>query len=385
MKRCLPPLLLCCCMLLMTASGFGQNLTGSQITNETANELTAYALTQMSSQNIQAALQYSAGLQNPADVTAALSALQTFNTQYSASIASFNAAQNQSPTQNEVTSNYNSFTSANTAATNSLMSTLAGTLTTNGYAAFQAFVANQQSANIVLSPDYYSNLQIGCSSPIMAGFTVRTFTPINSGAYGSVNVGVTTGGVANSRCGGTASYTATARTQNYGSASQTISGNMQDYLSVSVVETVILTASDPCNAVVNENDPFCEDQSAGDGDDSDGGNYGVSYGTPWEFATTVVTYNGTKSNCSTGASGITWCDFNVNNWCTASTTPPDNNMNGQNIWWTMPGSAEWKTISFCWSSNFNALGQAIQPFTCSYGWAIAQGAGPQGICDSHPY
>lgn len=48
-----------------------------------------------------------------------------------------------------------------------------------------------------------------------------------------------------------------------------------------------------------------------------------------ETAVTLIKWLGTSYNCSTSRqTGLTYCDFGVQDWCTAQTTPPDNSFNG---------------------------------------------------------
>ena len=48
----------------------------------------------------------------------------------------------------------------------------------------------------------------------------------------------------------------------------------------------------------------------------------------FELATTLGKWTGEYGNCTKGSQGLTYCDFQVINYCTVATTPPDFNVNG---------------------------------------------------------
>jgi YD repeat-containing protein len=66
----------------------------------------------------------------------------------------------------------------------------------------------------------------------------------------------------------------------------------------------------------------------------------------------------------------THCFYPVTDNCTASTSPPDNSMTGEHVWWTTWGWStgnysymSWNVYSHCTSTNGH------QPWNCSYGYA----------------
>jgi hypothetical protein len=153
MKRLL---LLSLCLCLLTVSALSQNnLTGSQINDETAFELYAYALTEMSPNLMTAELTNNIGL-NPADVSATEGALGTFNTQYGNAITSYNSAVNGVTDPATLNADYSTFFSLRVSATNSLISTLQTNLSTIGFAQLKSYVLTQKT-NMALGADYYNN------------------------------------------------------------------------------------------------------------------------------------------------------------------------------------------------------------------------------------
>jgi hypothetical protein len=55
------------------------------------------------------------------------------------------------------------------------------------------------------------------------------------------------------------------------------------------------------------------------------------YNLQTEGAYTQAKWLGTMTNCHTGNNKLTTCSFQVENWCTAATTPPDNDLTGWSI------------------------------------------------------
>lgn len=82
-----------------------------------------------------------------------------------------------------------------------------------------------------------------------------------------------------------------------------------------------------------------------------------------EIAYTLTAYTGgARGQCTTVGTAV-WCAYPVQNWCTASTTPPDNNFNGTYINDTVL-HGYWKTIAVCFRGGTSG------PWVCSNGIAL---------------
>ncbi len=101
-----------------------------------------------------------------------------------------------------------------------------------------------------------------------------------------------------------------------------------------------------------------------------------------EAAQTMTIFTGTTSNCQTmPVTGLVTCAYSVNNWCTPMTTPPDLNMDGQEVRDTYPISA---------SSNW-LVGGACFRLASGTGWVCGHavavyypGPQPKGNCTYNP-
>jgi hypothetical protein len=103
-----------------------------------------------------------------------------------------------------------------------------------------------------------------------------------------------------------------------------------------------------------------------------------------ELASTFTRWTNEKDHCATGLSGVTWCDFWVNNYCTPGTTPPDFNMDGQDIYDTN-GHQYWWAYSWCTTTNIDAFGRPHQPYLCTYGFDNPKDTySSVQACTSHP-
>lgn len=92
-----------------------------------------------------------------------------------------------------------------------------------------------------------------------------------------------------------------------------------------------------------------------------GGNFYIAY--------TQVIYIGPMTGCHSGVSNSTWCEFRVANFCSAATTPPDANLDYQNINDRLPSSGPpngWDVGSVCYGVK------GVSPKACIYGVAIAK-------------
>ncbi len=87
------------------------------------------------------------------------------------------------------------------------------------------------------------------------------------------------------------------------------------------------------------------------------------------IAYTQAIYIGPTTDCHSGASGTTWCEFRVGNFCTAATTPPDMSLDFQNINDMLPAAGApngWDVYGVC-------IGiPGTSPKACSYGVALSK-------------
>lgn len=83
-----------------------------------------------------------------------------------------------------------------------------------------------------------------------------------------------------------------------------------------------------------------------------------------EVAYTLTAYTGgARGQCTTVGTAV-WCAYPVQNWCTASTTPPDNNYTGSYINDTSV-HGYWRTFAVCFRPGTSG------PWACSNGVAVS--------------
>lgn len=359
---------------LLAASAFCQTITGSQIPNETAAELFAYSLTQ-SPDIVINTLTYGVGL-TAADVTVVENGLQNFNTQYQSAISTYSAAVDSAQNGADITAAFNSYVSARATITNNFLAAAQAQLTPAGYAALTAYV-QEMKGSMVLS-NTYNIIPPHCQSQNLGLATVDNHT-LNTD--GSVTTTVTVSGVPNPMCPyDTATGTSTASVNGVGSSTNTASGPDTKFMSVTAKFQVFKLEN---NCYDYELD-LCGDDSAGSGTDTIGGGYYFIFNLWFEIAWTMTQYTGAPGTHCAPQGGVTFCDFAQNNWCTAATTPPDFNMNGQNIWWAQSDIQGYYLVSSVCVTATVVMGHPTGPWFCSYG--LAQGAGntqPKYSCSKH--
>jgi len=137
-------------------------------------------------------------------------------------------------------------------------------------------------------------------------------------------------------------------------------------------------------------DPSCGVTWSGDANCSGMGDLGGGGGTinyDFETAVTLTKWLGTSYNCSTSkVTGLTTCQFGVENWCTAATTPPDNDFTGKTIKDLLfePPIQFWTSYAGCLRFIVNGVRGS---WHCTPGLSAETSTSlnvPQGNCTSNP-
>jgi hypothetical protein len=86
-----------------------------------------------------------------------------------------------------------------------------------------------------------------------------------------------------------------------------------------------------------------------------------------------------------GGIAVNNCEYPVIDNCTTSTSPPDNIMTGENVFWSHPYGGEtyvsWDVKALCISANGH------KPWSCSYGYATLLSVNipvAQQVCTYNP-
>jgi hypothetical protein len=151
-----------------------------------------------------------------------------------------------------------------------------------------------------------------------------------------------------------------------------VSGNGQivapcAYISISgntVLSGACLTNGVGCNVVVSA-DVFCSILG--------GLLWQIISNLRWELAFTMVYGGGPAYGCVPYPNGVTLCNFTVNNWCTAATSPPDANLNGTTY------TADQRTLLPFFAETASACVRVGTSWLCSpinVGVIVSQGVFP---------
>lgn len=106
-----------------------------------------------------------------------------------------------------------------------------------------------------------------------------------------------------------------------------------------------------------------------------------------ETAVTLIKWLGTTYNCSTStATGLTTCQFGVENWCTPQTTPPDNSFTGALVKDLLlePPIQFWTAYAGCVRFVINGTSGPWECFTPILAETSFATSVPQGNCTSNP-
>ena len=210
---------------------------------------------------------------------------------------------------------------------------------------------------------YHINLQVPAVTTAVTGSYATWCSATSgteelcSGAVHTISANAHFGGVGGAH--GTAGVTATTQ------------GNPVDTLTAYATE-----AGTECDPFTEDPDQYsaCQAYYSGNAVCSVMGAVGgqdvapVSYTVQEEGAFTEAKWTGTMTNCRKGLDQLTTCSFQVENWCTAETTPPDNDLTGQSIGDLLlsPPYQFWSVYTGC----YRVLTPANQhpPWTCFYSW-----------------
>ena len=319
-------------MCLLAVPAFAQqdppsagNLTGTQVTDETAAELWMNAITQLQPQSlIQDTLINNVGLTDPNDITLAENGLASFASQYSTINSTYNAAINGVTDQSTINAAYTTYVNAKTALTNNIVASAQSNMTAAGFATLDNFVLAQKQY-IVLGDQYYlppylqqCQQHSGYSSVETATLTITSWNP-PSPPVGTVTFQVVTSGSAttNGACTGYNIVQAVANVNGHKVSKQQNAYPTQ-YVSVKsgLLEDSCLNA-DSCG----------DDDSEGSAGCCGGGATNIFnywYFGFWETAFTMTTLDGIGKDCYWDILKHYWCDYPVQNWCNYETSPPDN-------------------------------------------------------------
>lgn len=371
MRKILLTLMLC---TFMPAAMFCQNLTGSQITNETAAELWLYQMTQLSPTTlITDTLANNVGLSGQ-DINTTITAINNFGAQYQSAIANYNSSVNGVTDQATLSNLHTAFKNNTATITNNAVVFLEDNLSTQGYAALHTYVLNERNS-MSLAANYYENPPYMCTHLGLSAYESVTLTQNIQPKNPSMTITVTVSGDVVCPTGATAIATATIK----GVGTQTKSASGTGFISA-VADVYVY---DPIDECYEDENGVCGDPSEGSGSGEGGYFLWNNPQTFRETARTMVTNTYETSFCSTTGEQ---CDWIVANWCTVNSQPPDNNMQGQTIWWpraTVP--LYWLVYARCWTFYTNTLGRPVGPWNCSYGFAWNEGNNqPFYPCTSNP-
>ena len=357
-------------LVLLCGSLCAQTITGPTIPDATAERLYALNLTNMST--AQQTDYFTNDVQlAPSDITPALTLVTQFQASYSAAVNTYNTAIG-TDGSGLTTGVLTTFQNAQTSATTAFMNNAALTLSPQDYTSLVADI--EAAKNNMFVGDGGGGSMSGWYSMItqysMHVLTTKPFhatVTMTQTLDGNVpfNVeGVTHQGSLSIKIDGhVASYTgAKVPTDTY-----------MDYSAALTLDS----ATDDCLL----SDDGCPDlsQYAAQVECSEVGTVAQDPGPQLlEIAYTRVIYLGTYSGCSV-VSGATWCNFNVANWCTPSTTPPDNDFTGAAVWYKqVPLNGFYET----WAPGVNLGGV----WYFSKGVAVGDGLikEPYGVCTKNP-
>jgi hypothetical protein len=340
-------------MLSLVPCTLCQNITGSGVSDGDAHRLYYISLSSLSLSLLRDNLTNNVGL-TADDVTAAMTALGNFKLLDDSAISQYNA------TVSASASNYTALTALQTqqaVITSDTQTFLRKTLSAVGYAALESTITAEK-VNMSISPGTAAHSMASMASP-MSGppgctgmnpqysttktqtMSILSWSPFHATATFTWTLSGTT--QTSGDCG-SVTHTGTVNVAVGGHYfSQQLSGNPTTYFLIPASVTLDTNETNSCLVT----HPGCEDDS-NDGVYCSfiGHNIFQEGGTLYEEAAfTLTQYTGVKGLCQNGQ-----CPYYVRNWCTAATTPPDNDFTGRTI-----GDAVqfdyWRTVALCTSPN----------------------------------
>lgn len=325
-----------------------------------------------------------AGLRG-ADITQAVNILGTFNSQFNNVVSKYNST----PRTADNTALFNSLQSQLNAVTATAQASLTKALTSEGLEALEASVASlnvDTAGNAPQIAHMHNMLTMGIKpqvgnpncSVMSGGYSVvktQTVTVLSvAPMHVTANINWHLTGIVNgvgSGCNSIQHIATVNMLIGPHTATESETGPSNSYFDVQASVTLDSVAdscaTSGCTTTSNA-DVFCTFLQ-------NNMYYNSDNGTKVEIAVTKVLYIGPTTGCHSGASGTEWCEYRVGNFCTPATTPPDLNLDFQNIndLYSTPPPNGWWAAGLC----FGTPGLWV----CSYGGAYRLfGAQTEGNC-----